>query len=240
MASAFGTNTPNYSSSDHTNNRRIETNYNYVKKMVKSNSNSSCLSSGNGNIKLRPVTLTCDPLSINESCKKNHTDKKLSYVKNYQLYSDITKGFYSPSCYLKNKNLKNNIITDAQYICCEPSNVDVLPNIDGDLQFGLYYQNFDLSGSLLFDISANNINTLNFGDGSLEPMLDGSGNYIVDPSFVLFSDKECCNNYIQNLRNKVIDIESQFNDTNNYVYKSVANTELFKIKYNAPIYFKTN
>ena len=104
MASAFGTNTPNYSSSDFTNNRRMLTNYNYVKKIVNDskNKNSYCLNSANGNVVLKPVKLTCDPsplkdnskLHINETGNLAGSCKKLGYVRSYELLSDITKGFY--------------------------------------------------------------------------------------------------------------------------------------------------
>ena len=103
MASAFGTNTPNYSSSDFTNNRRMLTNYNYVKNIVRDtkNQNSYCLNSANGNVILKPVALRCNPnpltenskLQIKESGNLAGSCKKLGYVRSYQLLSDITKGF---------------------------------------------------------------------------------------------------------------------------------------------------
>ena len=134
MASAFGTNTPNYSSSDFTNNRRMLSNYKYVKKIVadQNNKKSYCLNSSNGNVILKPVLLACTPLKITETGDMIGSSKKLGYVNSYQLLSDITKGFYSPLCYRKSVT---PIYTDVQSICCDIASDD--PIIDGDMQFGL-------------------------------------------------------------------------------------------------------
>jgi len=252
MASAFGTNTPNYSSSDFTNNRRMLTNYNYVKKIVQDtqNQNSYCLNSANGNVILKPVKLTCtrdanSKLQIQETGNLAGSCKKLSHVRSYRLLSDITKGFYSPLCYRKPDN-SNNIYTDAQNICCD-TNGSEEPNIDGDMQFGLYYTEFNLTkGSegqdLIENISNNAMNQLDWTTDTpsdVDGIKDGTGQYIIDPKFLLFSTEECCNNYVQQLKNKFIQIESQF-DTNpkQWLYGSKANPDLFKINYNSPIYFK--
>ena len=252
MASAFGTNTPNYSSSDFTNNRRMLTNYNYVKNIVKdtNNQNSYCLNSANGNVILKPVSLTCNPnplvdnskLQIQETGNLAGSCKKLSHVKSYQLLSDITKGFYSPLCYRKSNDSGNNIYTDAQNICCDTSGPDE-PNIDGDMQFGLYYTEFNLdtSQNLIKDISNNTMNQLEWSGtpSDVDGIKDGTGQYIIDPDFLLFSTKECCNNYIQQLNANLIKINSQF-DTKRWVYGSKANPDLFKINYNSPVYFKVD
>ena len=253
MASAFGTNTPNYSSSDFTNNRRMLTNYNYVKKIVQDtqNQNSYCLNSANGNVILKPVTLKCNPpfgdpnskLQIEETGNLAGSCKKLAHVRSYQLLSDITKGFYSPLCYRKPDNA-NNIYTDAQNICCDTSGPEE-PNIDGDMRFGLYYTEFSLDPgqNLIKDISNNAINQLDWTTDTpsdVDGIKDGTGQYIIDPDFLLFSTKECCNNYVQQLKNKFIQIESQFSTEKQWVYGSKANPDLFKINYNSPIYFKVD
>lgn len=235
MASAFGTNTPNYSSSDFTNNRRMLTNYNYVKKIVKDekNQNSYCLNSANGN-----VILTCpgDKLQIIEGGNLLGSCKKLSHVKSYQLLSDLTKGFYSPLCYRKSEK---HIYTDAQSICCDTEG-PTQPNIDGDMQFGLYYTEFSLvTGKHLIEhITGDNFNQLKWSGTDVKGIEDGAGQYIIDPEFLLFSAKECCNNYVKQLNANIIKIESQLGDTKQWVYGSKANPDLFKIKYNSPIYFK--
>ena len=253
MASAFGTNTPNYSSSDFTNNRRMLTNYNYVKKIVQDtqNQNSYCLNSANGNVILKPVRLKCNPaisdanskLQIQETGNLAGSCKKLGYVRSYRLLSDITKGFYSPLCYRKPESNNKNIYTDAQSICCDINGPEE-PNIDGDMQFGLYYTEFNLTDgkNLITDISNNAMNQLDWTTDTpsdVDGIKDGTGQYIIDPKFLLFSTEECCNNYVQQLKNKFIQIESQF-DTNpkQWVYGSKANPDLFKINYNSPIYFK--
>lgn len=250
MASAFGTNTPNYSSSDFTNNRRMLTNYNYVKKIVQDtqNQNSYCLNSANGNVILKPVRLKCNPanikLQIQETGNLAGSCKKLGYVRSYQLLSDITKGFYSPLCYRKPDGV-NNIYTDAQNICCDIGPEE--PNIDGDMQFGLYYTEFSLDPgqNLIENISNNAMNQLDWTTDTpsdVDGIKDGTGQYIIDPDFLLFSTKECCNNYVQQLKNKFIQIESQFDTTKpkQWVYGSKANPDLFKINYNSPIYFKAS
>lgn len=243
MASAFGTNTPNYSSSDFTNNRRMLTNYNYVKNIVRDtkNQNSYCLNSANGNVILKPVSLSCNlnkSLQINESENLAGSCKKLGYVKSYQLLSDITKGFYSPLCYRKHDGV-NNIYTDAQSICCDINGPEK-PNIDGDMQFGLYYTEFSLDpGKSLIISQTNKFNRLEWSNDNVDGIKDGSGKYIIDPDFLLFSAKECCNNYVKQL-NTNIKIESQFDNNNKWAYGSKANPDLFKINYNSPIYFKVD
>ena len=268
MASAFGTNTSNYSSSDFTNSKRMLTNYNYVKNIVKDskNKNSYCLNSANGNIVLKPVALRCNPppipganskLQIKESGNLAGSCKKLGYVRSYQLLSDITKGFYSPLCYRKSETIAGNtydIYTDAQNICCQIK-TDEKPNIDGDIQFGLYYTDFsvDQGMELILNSTINKSNVLDWksdtgNDGKGEPLVDGEGNYIIDPEFILFSSTECCNNYVNQLNEKFIKEESQLltdqeitHDTRTgWVYGSKANADLFKIKYNSPVYFKAS
>ena len=250
MASAFGTNTPNYSSSDFTNNRRMLTNYNYVKKIVQDtqNQNSYCLNSANGNVILKPVTLKCNPnnskLEIQETGNLAGSCKKLGHVRSYQLLSDITKGFYSPLCYRKSNDRDENIYTDAQSICCDINGPEE-PNIDGDMQFGLYYTEFVLGDTdgknLVENIEGSKSNQLEWSGtpSDVDGIKDGTGQYIIDPDFLLFSTKECCNNYIQQLNANLIKINSQF-DTKRWVYGSKANPDLFKINYNSPIYFKTS
>ena len=257
MASAFGTNTPNYSSSDVTNNRRMLTNYNYVKNIVRdtNNQNSYCLNSANGNVILKPVALRCNPnnpltgdskLHINESVNLAGSCKKLGYVRSYQLLSDITKGFYSPLCYRKSEMIDNhskNIYTDAQSICCDTSGPNE-PNIDGDMQFGLYYTEFNFTEgkNLVENIESGNYNQLQWNTDTpidVTGIKDGSGKYIIDPNFLLFSTEECCNNYVKQLNNKYLKIKSQFSDNSKqWVYGSKANPDLFKINYNSPVYFK--
>ena len=268
MASAFGTNTPNYSSSDFTNNRRMLTNYNYVKKIVNDskNKNSYCLNSANGNVILKPVALRCNPnpltdnskLHINETGNLAGSCKKLGYVRSYELLSDITKGFYSPLCYRKSQNIDGiskpkNIYTDAQSICCDINGPEE-PNIDGDMQFGLYYTEFDLGKEdgkgqklveNLTDPSSPKYNQLKWNTDNppdVNGIKDGTGEYIIDPDFLLFSTKECCNNYVQQLNKKIINVVSQFDsdNPNQWVYGSKANPDLFKINYNSPVYFKAN
>jgi len=252
MASAFGTNTPNYSSSDFTNNRRMLANYNYVKNMVRDTKNKSsyCLNSANGNVVLKPVSLKCNPnpLTVNSKLKINETEdlsgscKKLSHVRSYQLLSDLTKGFYSPLCYRKSNDVGNNIYTDAQSICCDKEGPE--PNIDGDMQFGLYYTEFSLTDgkNLVENIKTSKNNQLQWNSDPLsdvDGIKDGTGQYIIDPDFLLFSTKECCNNYVKQLNANIIQIESQFDDKKKqWAYGSKANPDLFKIKYNSPIYFK--
>ena len=188
MASAFGTNTPNYSSSDFTNNRRMLTNYNYVKNIVRDtkNQNSYCLNSANGNVVLKPVALRCNPpipdanskLQIKESGNLAGSCKKLGYVRSYQLLSDITKGFYSPLCYRKPDN-GNNIYTDAQSICCDINGPEE-PNIDGDMQFGLYYTEFNFTEgqNLIENIDSGNYNQLDWNTENppdVNGIKDGTG-----------------------------------------------------------------
>jgi hypothetical protein len=245
------------------------TNYNYVKNIVKDskNKNSYCLNSANGNIVLKPVSLSCNPaitdtnskLQIKESGNLAGSCKKLSYVRSYQLLSDITKGFYSPLCYRKSEIIEGktyDIYTDAQNICCQ-TKTDEKPNIDGDIQFGLYYTDFsvDQGTKLLTEGKTPNVlnNALDWksdtgNDGKGEPLVDGEGNYIIDPEFKLFSSTECCNNYVNQLNEKFIKEESQLltdqeitHDTRTgWVYGSKANADLFKIKYNSPVYFKAS
>jgi hypothetical protein len=226
MASAFGTNTSNYSSSDQTNNKRMLTNYNYVKKLVNPEPVKNCLSSSNGNIKL---------------VKSKHGEPtlyKLSNVSNYELLSDITKGYYSPrSCSIAPPNLYTDEQEIAKCLKCKPDPDKTINqlNIDGDMEFGLYYTNFNLTDNILVDISGGSTyNTLK-SDNS---MVDGDGNYIIDPKFILFSDKECVNNNIKQLNNKSITVKPQYTDPNIDTYKKTTNSDLFKIKYNVPIYFK--
>jgi hypothetical protein len=244
MASAFGTNTPNYSSSDLTNNRRMLTNYNYVKKIVtdQNNKESYCLNSSNGNVILKPVELGCGDdnkkFEINETGNIRGDSKKLGFVNSYQLLSDITKGFYSPLCYRKSKG-GEYIYTDAQSICCDTEGPS-MPNIDGDMQFGLYYTEFSLDSGqrLIKDISSNNQLKWAGTPPDVDGIKDGLGQYIIDPEFLLFSTKECCNNYVKQLNSNYLNITSQFNNTDKLVYGSKANPDLFKIQYNSPIYFK--
>ena len=59
---------------------------------------------------------------------------------------------------------------------------------------------------------------------------DGIGQYIIDPDFLLFSTKECCNNYIQQLNANIIQIESQFGTEKQWVYGSKANPDLLCIQ----------
>ena len=241
MASAFGTNTPNYSSSDLTNNRRMLTNYNYVKKIVtdQNNKKSYCLNSSNGNVILKPVELNCNTnkLKITDTGNIRGDSKKLGFVNSYQLLSDITKGFYSPLCYRKSNKTGEYIYTDAQSICCDTEGPS-MPNIDGDMQFGLYYTEFNIESNNLIKYLDVSNNQLKWETDDVKGIKDGLGQYIIDPLFLLFSTKECCNNYVKQLNSNYLKITGQFNSTDKLVYGSKANPDLFKIQYNSPIYFK--
>ena len=113
------------------------------------------------------------------------------------------------------------------------------------MQFGLYYTEFNLGEgeNLIENIVSSSFNKLDW-NGETPPdvngIKDGTGQYIIDPEFLLFSTQECCNNYVQQLNNEYIKIKSQFDSTNEkqWVYGSKANPDLFKINYNSPVYFK--
>ena len=198
MSSSFKSNTANLTSSDYTSITRSSSNYNYIKKRLNNDlfKNKKCINSGDGYIKVKTINLN------------NPNGKKLVNSRSFDLLYDLKKGFYSPKCHrqLSKSASIPTVFSDSQKNCCEKFVNE--PNINSDLQFGLFYTNYNQNDEFNRE------------------------------SFKFSAPEHCCNGYKKNIKHEIITVESQFDRDNkkNWIYGN-PNLDLFKFNFNSPIYF---